>query len=481
MDENKFGKNNDYNGNNTDNFEEIEINDANQEPFIEKNISSEENVNDNSENKNIEYNDVNYSTINDNINYNDNKDDDNSKGLHKSIPKKMNIFRLVALLITTSVLTSFVVGGGLYYKFYTDLKEQNEILENLTGFESSSDGSTATKTSVVTDSDSSQVSQIVENVGASIVGIKMTVSTSSNNFGNFFDQSENNSQSAESIGSGIVINKNGYILTNYHVISYADPNAQSQYSTVMEVYLDDETSYEAEFIGGDEDSDLAVIKIDAEKKDLDLTVATLGDSTQLNVGDPVIAIGNPLGLEFAGTVTTGIVSALDRSVESGNVSQNLIQTDAAINSGNSGGALINYSGEVIGINSMKIAVTGVEGIGFAIPTSEAKPIADQLIKYGKITDKPMIGISGQDITEEIAAANDLEVGVYISSVEDGSAANEAGLKKGDIIVGLAGEELTTMAEINSIKNQYSAGDTTDITIIRDGKEKTFDITFKASE
>ncbi len=311
-------------------------------------------------------------------------------------------------------------------------------------------------------SQESSVSEIAKKVGPSIIGIRMTVG-SPQGFGSV--------QTAE--GSGIIISQDGYIMTNYHVVEYADPKNQLSGNTTLEVFLPDKRQAEAKFIGGDSTNDLAVIKVDLTG----LPVAELGDSTKLEVGDPVVAIGNPLGMEFAGSVTSGVVSALNREVDTEKTTMNLIQTDAAINPGNSGGALVNTQGQVIGINSIKIAQAGIEGLGFAIPINDAKPIVDQLMMFGYVKGRPLIGISGQEITETIAQQYDLPVGIYITEVTQGSGADVAGIQKDDILVSLDGKDVKSMEDVDAVKKAHKAGDTVSAGIVRQGVKKDLEITF----
>lgn len=266
-------------------------------------------------------------------------------------------------------------------------------------------------------------------------------------------------------GSGFIISEDGYIVTNNHVVEGAD---------TITVVLDNDEAYEAMLVGTDPDNDIAVIKIKAS----DLPTVVLGDSDQLLVGELAVAIGNPLG-QLSGSVTAGIISALDReiTVTSGNRTQKLtlLQTDAAINAGNSGGALFNSFGEVIGINTLKNIGTGVEGLGFAIPINHAKPIIESLIQYGYVKGRPKIGIVGRDITAQMAEYYRLPQGIYILEVEPNSAADKAGLRVKDIIIAVNGKEVKTIDELNSIKNTMKPGDTMTLTVIRDGRELTVDL------
>lgn len=282
---------------------------------------------------------------------------------------------------------------------------------------------------------------------------------------------------ASAKGSGIIISEDGYILTNNHVVNSSSSSANSFYEigkankVTVKLYNDD-TEYEGEIIGTDSQTDLAVIKI---KKD-GLTAAELGDSDSVQVGEFTMAIGSPLGLD--NSVTAGIVSAVNREVsdEDGN-KYKAIQTDAAINSGNSGGALVNSKGQVIGVNTLKLSGTGVEGVGFAIPINSTKNIYEQLIQYSKVK-RPYVGISGIDLDENTAKKNNLVVGVYVKAVEDFSAGEKAGVKIGDVIIEAEGTRIKTMDELNEIKNKKQIGDTLKIKVYREGKEKELTVTLQ---
>lgn len=316
----------------------------------------------------------------------------------------------------------------------------------------------------------SNYSDTATNVAAkvlpSIVGIKVQYTVNS-----FFS----GSQAATAEGSGIILSEDGYILTNNHVVSSSDSSSYYQVSQANKITVtlyNDSTEYEATVVGTDSQTDLAVIKIDKN----DLAPAELGDSSGVVVGEFAMAIGNPLGMQSS--VTSGIISAVNRTVSSsdGNT-YNLIQTDAAINSGNSGGALVNSEGKVIGINTLKLNGTGVEGMGFAIPIDSAKPIFEQLISDGKVI-RPYIGLTGRDINEQTAKANNLVEGVYVVSVEAFSAAEKAGIRAGDVIIGIEGTSITTMDELNNIKNQYQIGDEITLKINRNGNEMDLKVTLQ---
>lgn len=278
------------------------------------------------------------------------------------------------------------------------------------------------------------------------------------------------SQNGTASGSGVIISKDGYILTNNHVVNTSATSSFYQVSKAnkitVKLYNSDEPM-EAKLVGTDEKTDLAVIKIEKD----DLPAATLGDSSTLKVGEFAMAIGNPLGM--TSTVTAGIVSALDRTITADGVTYHVLQTDAAINSGNSGGALVNSKGEVIGINTLKLS--SGEGIGFAIPINSTKEITEQLIKDGKVK-RPFIGISGRNIDEETAEKYKLVEGIYVITVEEFSAAEKAGVKIYDIITEFDGKAIKTMDELNEIKNTHQIGDTVKMKVFRDGEYQELDIT-----
>jgi len=293
----------------------------------------------------------------------------------------------------------------------------------------------------------------------SIVGINVEYTITSNTFYGL-------KQTSSASGSGIIINKDGYILTNNHIVNSADSSYYYQVSDAnsVTVYLyGDNTPYEAEIIGTDEETDLAIIKINKEG----LIPVEFGNSDSVSVGEFVLAIGNPLGLQSS--VTSGIISAVNREVATTEgVQYSLIQTDAAINSGNSGGALVNAEGKVIGINTLKLSGTGIEGVGFAIPINKTIDIYTQLIENGKVL-RPYIGIEGTDLDEKTANRYNLPVGIYINSIQKFSAAEIAELKAGDVIVKADGENIKTMEELNAMKNKKNIGDEMKLTIYRNGE------------
>ena len=303
----------------------------------------------------------------------------------------------------------------------------------------------------------------------SVVGITVTYSVNSPYY-SYYGMS---ASTATATGSGVIITEDGYILTNNHVVSSSSSSSYYQVSQATKITVtlyNDSTEYEAKIIGSDEQTDLAVLKIDKTG----LTAAELGDSDSVQVGEFAMAIGNPLNMQS--TVTTGVISAKNRKITSDNVTYNVIQTDAAINSGNSGGALLNAEGKVIGINTLKLSGSGVEGIGFAIPINDTINVYQQLITNGKVS-RPYIGISGRDIDETTAKQNNLsKTGVYVVSVEEFSAAEKAGIQAGDLIIAFDGTEITTMEELNELKNKHNIGDEVKIKLIRNGEEKEVTLT-----
>ena len=288
----------------------------------------------------------------------------------------------------------------------------------------------------------------------------------------------------EASGSGIIVGETDdelLIVTNYHVIEGCDE---------LSVQFIDDHEVLAYVKGTDSSNDLAVITVfldDIEESTRgQIAIATLGDSDALQVGEPAIAIGNSLG--YGQSVTTGVISALNREVVIDDNTSYLIQTDAAINPGNSGGALLNVKGEVIGINSNKIANYVIEGMGYAIPMTTAKPVIEELMQHEtkrKVSDneRSFLGISGTDVTSDVSATYDMPKGVYVAQVLENSAAESAGILKGDIIVAFEGETIATMSQLQGVLEYYAAGSTVDVTVMRQStgsyQEKTLSVTLGA--
>ncbi|WP_227551420.1 S1C family serine protease [Metabacillus sediminilitoris] len=380
-----------------------------------------------------------------------------------------------------SSLVSGVVGGALVLGVTTFL-EQGSQTENKALVETSTQNEAKETASTVStkelSADSNSIADIVEQLSPAIVGItNMQSQNSGDMFRNFSENSE--SESVESgTGSGVIFKKAGdagYVITNNHVIEGAES---------IEVTLFNGEKVPAELVGTDALTDIAVLKIAAEHVTV---VAEMGDSASLRTGENVIAIGNPLGEEFSRTVTQGIVSGVDRTIDvttsEGNWALNVIQTDAAINPGNSGGPLINMSGEVIGINSLKISQNGVEGLGFAIPSNELMPIVEDLMKNGKV-QRPFIGVGLIEMSqvpeyylqENMKLPEDVKEGVIVGNVSEGSPAAVAGLQQQDVIVSMNGTATTSASELRKILyTETEIGEEVDITLYRSGKKMNVQI------
>ncbi len=357
-----------------------------------------------------------------------------SENIYK--PKKDKGRRFTAGLVALTVLNLVLVGGAFIAgrsmgSSDRRVASKQDLIETM-----QATGDTPGAMQAVAAPGEMATTEIAKKVGPAVVGITSTIEGTMSFFG---PTSQSSSE-----GSGIILSDDGYIVTNNHVVDGA---------VSVRVLLNTGTEYDAKLIGKDEQSDLAVIKIEPDEQ---LVVATIGDSSKIEVGEKVVAIGNPMGLEFFGSVTEGIVSAVNRSINVDNRTMNLIQTDAAINSGNSGGALINRFGEVIGINSVKVAYSGVEGMGFAIPSSEAKPIIADLLEHGYVKGRPVIGISTRDVTEYMARSYSWPQGVQVMEVTS-EAAKAAGLQQGDIITEVEGQKVTDSETLNKIKSEYSPG------------------------
>ncbi len=279
------------------------------------------------------------------------------------------------------------------------------------------------------------------------------------------------SRTSSGSGSGVIISEDGYILTNNHVISSSDSSSFYQVSDAKSIKVTlygDKTEYDATIVGSDNQTDLAVLKIDKTG----LTAAEFGDSSSVLVGEFVLAIGDPYGLK--NSVTAGIISALNREMTVDNRVYKVIQADCAINSGNSGGALVNSKGQVIGITTLKLAGSGIEGVSFAIPINDTISIYKELIEKGKIA-RPFLGISGLAIDEATAIRNGLTKGIYVDSVVKSSGAEQAGLTSGDVIVKFDGKQVTTMDELNEIKNTKNIGDTVEVEFYRKNEHKKVNV------
>lgn len=377
----------------------------------------------------------NYEEINTNGEVNNFNDDRKLKKMKKK-SKKGNGFKIAILIIVCTLLTGIISSSATYLLFKNTISQKN-VNSGPANFEADSTGLTT-----------------IEAFNKVAPAVVVVSNKSIKEYGGFLP-----TQEVEGIGSGFIINEEGYILTNYHVIEGA---------AEVTVTLSDKKEVKAKIVNYDQNQDIAMLKI-IENIEVP-AVVELGDSEELNPGEELIAIGTPLSKEFSQTVTKGIVSAVNRTVEtSDGVKLNLIQTDTPINPGNSGGPLVNTRGQVVGINTMKLSGE-VEGIGFAIPINEVKGKIDVL-------SKPIIqlGITIREINEAAAKQYDLEEGLYIVSVSEFSSAEKAGLKPGDLITKFDGKRVKTFEELKAIKDTKEIGDIVEMEILRDKKEKKVEI------
>ena len=368
--------------------------------------------------------------------------------------KGLKVFSIIMCIILGVGVVS-LAGYGTYALIKNQNKEEAQEAESaeseasaeLTLTDKPKDSAPADSGEVKLAEGELTITQRAHKVQPSAVGIVAYLQSSKSIFGG--EQSQ---------GSGIIATKDGYIITNAHVVAGA---------TSVKVVLNDNKEYNAAIIGVDEKTDLAVLKIEAN----DLTPAEFGNSDQLEIGEQVITVGNPGGLELAGSVTVGYVSALNRPITTatGNTI-NCIQTDAAINPGNSGGALVNTYGQVVGINSQKIAATEFEGIGFAISINEAQPIINDLIRYGYVKGRVKMGITMQMIDRTTAQIYGYEPGAGVVSVEPNSPAEKAGLVPGDIITEIDGESVADSKSLSSVLQKYKPGDVIKLTVFRQSRQ-----------
>ena len=373
-------------------------------------------------------------------------DDNNTYNFQEppvKVKKKRGFNKTIAAVIVCTLCSGFIGSGVTYLALKDNLKETKTINVNPSKFDTKNEALSATE------------------AYNKVAPAAVVVSTKSVTQGYFMQ-----TQEVEGIGSGFIINQEGYILTNYHVVKGAQE---------ISVTLSNDVTTTAQIVNYDENQDVAMIKITDESVEIPATVE-LGDSDSLQPGEEVIAIGTPLSTELSSTVTKGIISATSRSVavESG-VTMNLIQTDAAINAGNSGGPLVNTKGEVVGINSSKISGEAVEGIGFSIPINDIKDKIESL-------SKPILnlGISVRTIDEALSKQLNMEQGLYVVEVTEFSSAEKAGLKAGDIIVKADGNRITTFDEFKAVKNGKEEGDEISLEVIRNGQSKTINVKLTAS-
>lgn len=371
-------------------------------------------------------------------------------------PKKHHggVGRVVALILSCAVISAACGFGGA-------ILAQNGSRTGKTTVQQSNRTAATVSVKKVDGQTLMTPSEVYASTVNSVVSINCSA-VSTNIFG---QQTE-----SASSGSGFIYTADGYIVTNQHVVA----NASS-----INVTLYNGDTYPATLVGSDSDYDVAVLKIDAK----DLPAVTLGSSTDVNVGDTVLAIGNPLG-ELTFSMSQGIVSCVNRAINVEGTPFNMIQVDASINPGNSGGPLMNLYGEVVGIVSAKYssyADTTVEGLGFAIPINDVQSIIKDIIENGSVGNKAYMAITAGTMTQQMAAQYKINAteGVFVYSVEDGGAGDKAGLKLGDVITKLNDTQITSMEDLSAAKKGFKAGDTVTLTVLRDGKEITTQLTFDA--
>ncbi|MFR9088105.1 MAG: S1C family serine protease [Oscillospiraceae bacterium] len=371
-------------------------------------------------------------------------------------PKKHHggVGRVVALILSCAVISAACGFGGA-------ILAQNSSRTGKTTVQQSNRTAATVSVKKVDGQTLMTPSEVYASTVNSVVSINCSA-VSTNIFG---QQTE-----SASSGSGFIYTADGYIVTNQHVVA----NASS-----INVTLYNGDTYPATLVGSDSDYDVAVLKIDAK----DLPAVTLGSSTDVNVGDTVLAIGNPLG-ELTFSMSQGIVSCVNRAINVEGTPFNMIQVDASINPGNSGGPLMNLYGEVVGIVSAKYssyANTTVEGLGFAIPINDVQSIIKDIMENGSVGNKAYMAITAGTMTQQMAAQYKINAteGVFVYSVEDGGAGDKAGLKLGDVITKLNDTQITSMEDLSAAKKGFKAGDTVTLTVLRDGKEITTQLTFDA--
>ena len=385
---------------------------------------------------------------------------------------------IVISAIVSAILAALIAGSAVYFYMRAQTEElrrnmeeslENSLKSSLEDLQTELDGKLAeirdlsekTGSGTTESGGVLSVADVAQKVKPSVVQVNVYVPAYRSGSG-FRGQTVAESKSS---GSGILYREadgKTFLLTNYHVVE-----SVKQYDGVKitVVLADGTTEYSATFVGGDSTNDLAVLSIEATG----LSLAEMGDSDALRVGDVAIVIGNPLGEVFAGSVTVGYISALNRNISGENGAETLIQTDAAINPGNSGGALVNGNGQIVGITSSKIASSDVEGLGFAIPINYALPLVNDLISYGYVKGRACTGISdGQSITEMMSYFYGYPVGLYITEVEEGSGAALAGLKKGDVVVSVDGSAVSSLADIQTLNRLHQVGDHVTVRYYRNG-------------
>ncbi len=390
----------------------------------------------------------------------------------KTPASKKILTGIIAVLCVAAIGTTSIVG-------YTLITGNNVIQSSDSESSSKKSQLTSAKTKSTVDrdnlptiqqlstpKDALTIPEIVEKVSPSVVGISCVL------------------QNGMATGSGIIMSEDGYILTNAHVVEGAQEInvvLPSNYSNTSETSdsgdtkssdeSEDNLTYTAELVGADNQTDIAVLKIKAEG----LTAAEFGTSSDLQIGEAAIVIGNPVSMSLANSVTAGIISATDRTLTIEDRTINYIQTDAAINGGNSGGPLINAYGQVIGIASARVDASVADSLCFAIPIDDALPIVKDLMENGYVTGRPSLGISGTDVSSAYASYYGIPQGFLVKKVTEGSGAEAAGIQENDIVIGIEDEFITSISELNEVKNKYNVGDTVNLTIYRNGKKISVDV------
>ena len=372
-------------------------------------------------------------------------------------PKEKKWKKIVKILLVVAIVCSFAMNGYVFYNMMSSSSDSTTTVTNK---------GTVKQVNYDVKTDTTSV---VEKASDSVVGVVVYKNTTNNAFG-FGDNSSSSSETQSGSGSGVVYDKTGkytYIITNHHVIDGANK---------VQVVFSNNEYVDAEVVGSDEYSDVAILRC---QPSFDVSVIDLGDSNLLDKGETVLAIGSPLGIQYSGTVTQGIVSATDRTVsvdlnddKVDDWDMNVIQTDAAINPGNSGGALVNMKGELVGITNMKFSDESVEGMGFAIPISKAEPILDEMMNQEtryKVEDEDKaayIGITCENVTSDVNQMYGIPQGVYVDTVVEGGPAEKAGIKKGDVITKIDGTAIDAYKDLVDRLEYYEAGETVELEVYR---------------
>ncbi len=390
----------------------------------------------------------------------------NPEPKHKKSASPYMTKKMGALVMALCILAAGSVGftGGMLVQNNQVPSSSQTMMNNTVGSSDNSTNVTTTQHTTADTTGSSSGELTVSQIAAQTANSVVEITTEATSYDMYMRQSV-----TEGAGSGVILTTDGYIVTNNHVIDGASK---------ITVTLKDGTSYPATLVGTDSQGDIAVVKIDATG----LQPAVIGDSSELQVGDLAVAIGNPLG-QLGGTVTDGIISALDREIDLDGKTMTLLQTNAAINPGNSGGGLFNDKGELIGIVVAKSSGSGIEGLGFAIPINTAKDLIDQIMQYGYVKGRIDLGMTTVDVSNaQIAMMYRLSsMGVYIDEVTEGSNAEAAGFRSGDLILSFNGEDISTGEDLEKAIQDCKVGDTVEIIISRNGQKYSGKLTLEESK